>query len=146
VLGFLSDALGHMQESKGLLAVSLILVYGLGTGESARTVLNKKRLSLARDNLSTTGEAPHALRNHWKKKKKRSAERARRTAERVALDVRPDGFAPVRRRTVRKWGWTRLGVAIAAKLEARAEPQTPRKSAAARSRRRLRRGRKRKVA
>jgi len=31
VLGFLSDALGHMQESKGLLAVSLILVYGLGT-------------------------------------------------------------------------------------------------------------------
>lgn len=110
-----------------------------------RSPQEKKRLSLARDNLSTTGEAPHALRNHWKKKK-RSAERARRTAERVALEVRPDAFAPVRRQTVRKWGWTRLGVAIAAKLEARAEPQPPRKYAVARLRRRLRRGSKRKLA
>jgi len=109
-----------------------------------RSPQDKKRLSLARDNLSTTGEAPHALRNQWRKKK-RSAERARRTAERVALDVRPDAFARVRRRTVRTWGWTRLGAAIAAKLEARAEPQTPRKPAAARVRRRLRRGSKRKV-
>lgn len=102
------------------------------------------RLSLARDNLSTTGEAPHALRNHWKKKK-RNAERARRTAERIALEVRPDEFAPVHRRTVRKWGWPRLGEAIAAKLDARAD-QTPRKSMAARERRRLRRGSKRRIA
>ena len=101
----------------------------------------KKRLSLARDNLSTTGEAPHALRNHWKKKK-RSAERARRTAERIALEVQPTEFAPVRRRTVRKWGSPRLGDAIATKKQARAE-QTPRKSAAARDRRRRRRGRRR---
>jgi hypothetical protein len=109
-----------------------------------RTPQEKKRLSRARDNLSTTGEAPHALRNHWKKKK-RSAERARRTAERIALEVRPGEFAPVRRRTVRKWGWPRLGEAIAAKLEARTD-QTPRKSAAARERRRLRRGSKRRNA
>jgi hypothetical protein len=109
-----------------------------------RSPQEKKRLSLARDNLSTTGEAPHALRNHWKKKK-RSAERARRTAERVAIEVRPDDFAPVRRRTVRKWGWSRLGEAIATKKEARAD-QTPRKSAAARQRRRLRRGSKRRSA
>lgn len=106
-----------------------------------KTPQEKKRLSLARDNLSTTGEAPHALRNHWKKKK-RSAERARRTAERIVLEVRPDEFAPVRRRTVRKWSSPRLGAAIAAKMEERADP-TPRKSAAARQRRRLRRGRKR---
>ena len=108
-----------------------------------RNPQEQKRLSLARDNLSTTGEAPHALRNHWKKKK-RSAERARRTAERIALEGRPNDFAPVRRRTVRKWGWARLGVAIAAKREARVE-QTPRKSVAARERRRLRRGSKRKA-
>jgi len=105
-----------------------------------RSPQEKKRLSLARDNLSTTGEAPHALRNHWKKKK-RTAERARRTAERIVLEVRPDDFAPVRRRTVRKWGWQRLGEAIAAKLETRAD-QTPRKSAAARERRRLRRSKR----
>jgi len=109
-----------------------------------RSPQEKKRLSLARDNLSTTGEAPHALRKHWKKKK-RNAERARRTAERVVLEVRPDDFAPVRRRTVRKWGWQRLGEAITAKLEARSD-QTPRKSAAARERRRLRRGSKRRTA
>jgi hypothetical protein len=101
-------------------------------------------LSLARDNLSTTGEAPHALRNHWKKKK-RSAERARRTTERIALEVRPEDFAPVRRRTVRKWPVRRLGEAIAAKKEARTE-QTPRKSAAARDRRHRRRGSKRRGA
>jgi len=106
-----------------------------------RSPQEKKRLSLARDNLSTTGEAPHALRKHWKKKK-RSAERARRTAERVAVEVRPEAFAPVRRRTVRKWGGPRLGEAIAVKKAARAD-QTPRKSAAARERRRLRRGSKR---
>ena len=97
----------------------------------------KKRHSLAKDNLSTTGEAPHALRNHWKKKK-RTAERARRTAERVSLDTQPDSFAPVRRRTVRKWGWPRLGEAIAAKVEARAT-RPPRKSEAARKRRRRKR-------
>lgn len=107
-----------------------------------RSPQEKKRLSLARDDLSTTGEAPHALRNHWKKKK-RSAERARRTAERVVLEVKPDDFAPVRRRTVRKWGRAKLGEAIAAKLEKRAD-ETPRKSAAARDRRRRRRGSKRK--
>jgi hypothetical protein len=107
-----------------------------------RSPQEKKKLSLARDNLSTTGEAPHALRNHWKKKK-RSAEHGRRTAERISLAVQPDDFVPVRRRTVRKWGWARLGDAIAAKLKARAN-QTPRKSAAARERRRLRRGSKRK--
>ncbi len=106
----------------------------------SRTPQEKKRLSLARDNLSTTGEAPHALRNHWKKKK-RSAERARRTAERIVLEVKPDDFAPVRRRTVRKWGWPRLGAAIAAKLEARAI-KPPRKSEAARERRRHRRGKR----
>lgn len=106
-----------------------------------RSPPEKKRLSLARDNLSTTGEAPHALRNHWKKKK-RGAERARRTAERVALEVRPDDFAPVRRPTVRKWGFARLGAEIAEKLERRAD-ETPRKSAAARERRRLRRAGKR---
>jgi hypothetical protein len=108
-----------------------------------RSPQEKKKLSLARDNLSTTGEAPHALRNHWKKKK-RSAERARRTAERISLDVQPDAFAPVRRRTVRKWGSQRLGEAIVAKRKVRAD-QTPRKSAAARERRRLRRGSKRKT-
>ena len=31
MLEFLSNALGHMQESKGMLAVVLILTYGLGT-------------------------------------------------------------------------------------------------------------------
>ncbi len=108
-----------------------------------RSPQDKKRLSLARDNLSTTGEAPHALRTHWKKKK-RSAERARRTAERVVLELTPEDFAPVRRRTVRKWGTVKLGAAIAAKLEKRATA-TPRKSAAARARRRVRRGSKRKV-
>lgn len=107
-----------------------------------RSPQEKKRLSLARDNLSTTGEAPHALRNHWKRKK-RAAERARRTKERVVLEVKPDDFAPVRRRTVRKWGFARLGEALAWKLEKRATA-TPRKSAAARDRRRLRRGSKRK--
>jgi hypothetical protein len=65
-----------------------------------RSPQEKKKRSLARDNLSTTGEAPHALRNHWKKK--RSAERARRTGERILLETQSDGFAPVRRRTVRK--------------------------------------------
>jgi len=57
----------------------------------------------------------------------------------------PNEFEPVRRRTVRKWGSQRLGAAIAAKVEARAD-QTPRKSAAARDRRRLRRGSKRRNA
>ncbi len=109
-----------------------------------RSPQEKKRLSLARDNLSTTGEAPHALRNQWKKKKRR-AESARRTAERIAVKVRPDDFAAVRRRTVRKWGSVRLGQAIAAKLEARAD-QTPRKSTTAREHRRLRRGSKRRNA
>lgn len=105
-----------------------------------RSPQEKKQLSLARDNLSTTGEAPHALRNHWKKKK-RSAERARRTAERISLDTQPDNFAPVRRRTVRKWGWAKLGEAIPDKLAKRAD-QTPRKSKAARDRRRVRRGKR----
>jgi hypothetical protein len=104
-----------------------------------RSPIEKKKLSLARDNLSTTGEAPHALRNHWQKKKRR-AEHGRRGAERVALATRPDEFVPARRKTVRKWDWKRLGEAIADKLEARAN-QTPRKSAAARKRRRLRRSR-----
>jgi hypothetical protein len=108
-----------------------------------RSPPEKKRLSLARDNLSTTGEAPHALRNHWKKKK-RNAERVRRTAERVALAVQPDDFAPVRRPTVRKWGYARLGEDIARKLEGRAaSSKKPRKSAAARERRRLRRSKTR---
>jgi hypothetical protein len=102
-----------------------------------RSPQEKKQLSLARDHLSTTGEAPHALRNHWKAKKRR-AEHARRGAERVSLQTQPDNFAPVRRRTVRKWGWTMLGEAIATKLEKRAT-QTPRKSKAARDRRRVRR-------
>ena len=105
-----------------------------------RSPPEKKRLSLARDNLSTTGEAPHALRRHWKKKK-RNAERARRTAERIVLVVQPDDFSPVRRRTVRKWGFARLGDAIAAKRERRAV-QKPRKSAEARERRTLRRSKR----
>jgi len=108
-----------------------------------RSPQEKKRLSLALDNLSTTGESPHALRKNWKKKK-RGAERARRTAERVALETRPDDFAPVRRRTVRKWGYKPLGDALVDKLKKRAD-QTPRKSAAARERRRLRRGSKRRA-
>jgi len=110
-----------------------------------RSPPEKKRLSLARDNLSTTGEAPHALRNHWKRKK-RSAEKARRGAEREALAVQPGDFTPVRRRTVRKWGFARLGEAIAAKRETREKLMTsPRKSEAARERRRVRRGSKRKL-
>ena len=105
----------------------------------SRSPQEKKKLSLARDNLMRTGESPHALRKHWKKKK-RGAERARRTAERIVLETRPDDFAPVRRPTVRKWGTARLGEQIADSKESR---NKVRKSAAARERRRLRRGRKR---
>lgn len=105
-----------------------------------RSPQDKKRLSLARDSIVGGGEAPHALRNHWGKKK-RTAERARRTAERVVLVSDPDGFAPVRRRTVRKWGSATLSDAIAGKQERRAKLRaTPRKSAAARGRRKVRRG------
>jgi hypothetical protein len=65
---------------------------------------------------------------------------ARRTGERIALAVDADGFAPTRRRTVSKWGSTKLGDDIAAKQERRAQQQqTPRTSAAARQRRRLQR-------
>ena len=107
-----------------------------------RSPQDKKRLSLIRDSIVGGGEAPHALRNHWAKKK-RSAERERRTAECIALAVDPDGFAPRRRRTVGKWGSTTLGDAIAAKQERHAKrQQTPRKSAAARERRRLQRRRR----
>jgi hypothetical protein len=56
----------------------------------------------------------------------------------VILETRPGDFAPVRRKRVRKWGWTKLGVAIADKLEKRATQQ-PRKSKAARDRRRAKR-------
>jgi hypothetical protein len=106
----------------------------------ARSPQEKKRLSLMRDSI-VCGERPHALRKHWGKKK-RSAERARRTAERVSLATRPDEFAPARRRTVRKWGSAKLGEAIAVNQERRAGLQeAPRKSAAARLRRSLRRGR-----
>jgi hypothetical protein len=64
-----------------------------------------------------------------------------RTAERVGLVTDPDGFAPVRRRTVRKWGSSKLGDTIAGKQERRAKTQaTPRKSTTARQRRRVRRG------
>ena len=102
----------------------------------------KKRLSLIRDSIVGGGEAPHALRRQWGKTK-RSAERARRTAERIELAVDPDGFVPTRRSTVRKWGSTKLGDAIAVKQERRAKRQeTPRKSAAARKRRRLQRRRR----
>ena len=104
-----------------------------------RSPQEKKKLSLARDNLMRTGEPPHALRKNWKRKK-RGAERARRTAERVALETRPGEFAPVRRATVRKWGFARLGEQIADNKES---ANKVRKSAAARERRRLRRGRKR---
>ena len=110
-----------------------------------RSPPEKKRLSLARDNLMTSGESQHALRKHWRKKK-RNAERVRRTGERVALAVQPDDFAPVRRPRVRKWGYARLGEEIAAKRERRADLQVnPRKAAAARKRRRLRRGKRRAV-
>ena len=104
-----------------------------------RSPQEKKQLSLARDNLMRTGESPHALRKHWKKKK-RGAERARRTAERIALETRPGEFAPVRRRTVCKWGTARLGEQIA---DSKETANKVRKSAAARERRRLRRGKKR---
>jgi hypothetical protein len=109
-----------------------------------RSPQQKKRLSLTRDSIVGGGESPHGLRNHWGKKK-RSAERARRTAERVVLVTDPDGFAPVRRRTVRKWGSQKLGDAIAGKQERRAKLQeTPRKLVAARQRRKVRRGSPRK--
>jgi hypothetical protein len=99
----------------------------------------KKRLSLARDSVIRSGEAPHALRRHWGKQK-RAAERARRTAERVGLATDAEGFARVRRRTVRKWGVSKLAEAIAGKQERRAALQeTPRKSAATRLRRAARR-------
>jgi hypothetical protein len=104
-----------------------------------RSPQEKKRLSLARDSI-VGGETPHALRKHWGKKK-RSAERARRTTDRVALATDPDGFAPARRRIVRKWGSAKLGEVIAAHQERRAKLQeAPRKPAATRLRRRLRRG------
>lgn len=109
-----------------------------------RSPQEKKRLSLARDNLSTTGEAPHALRNHWKRKK-RKAEKARRGAEKIVLERAPDEFAPVRRKPIRKWGFPRLGEALAAKKEKRAA-MTPRKSEQARERRRRRRGTRKQVA
>src|ERR1043166_7104005 len=106
----------------------------------AKTPQEKKRLSWTRDSVMRSGEAPHALRRHWGKQK-RSAERARRTAERVGLATDAEGFARVRRRTVRKWGVSRLAEAIAGKQERRAALQeTPRKSAAARLRRGARRG------
>jgi len=61
------------------------------------------------------------------------------------LVTAPDEFAPVRRRTVRKWGSQKLGDAIAGKHERRAKLQeTPRKSVAARQRRKVRRGSPRK--
>lgn len=104
-----------------------------------RSPQDKKRLSLARDHIVNGGEPPHALRKHWGRKK-RGAERARRTAERIALATDDEAFAPVRRRTVRKWGAMKLGEAIARNQERRATLQeTPRKSAATRQRRRMRR-------
>lgn len=104
-----------------------------------RTPQEKKRLSLTRDSI-VGAEYPHALRKHWGSRK-RSAERARRTAERVALATAREGFAPVRRRTVRKWGSATLGEVIAEKQERRARlADAPRKSLAARQRRRMRRG------
>lgn len=109
-----------------------------------RSPQEKKRLSLALDNLSTTGEAPHALRNHWKKRKRR-AEKARRGAEKQVLATTPDDFAPVRRKPIRKWGFARLGEALAAKKEKRAA-MVPRKSEKAREARRRRRGTRKKVA
>jgi hypothetical protein len=106
----------------------------------ARSPQEKKRLSLTRDSI-VGGERPHALRKHWGKKK-RGAERARRTAERVVLATHPEQFAPARRRTVRKWGSAKLGEVIAANQERRTKLlKAPRKPAAARLRRSLRRGR-----
>ncbi len=101
----------------------------------------KKRLSLERDH-PVAAKYPHAFRKTWSVKK-RAAERARRTAERVALAADPHDLAPVRRREVRKWRVPPLGEAIATKQARRAGlREQPRKAAVARERRRLRRGKR----
>lgn len=106
-----------------------------------RSPQEKKRLSLTRDH-PLLAKYPKAFRKSWPKQT-RSAERARRTADRIALATDADDFVPTRRESVRKWGGAPLGDVIAGKLERRARlRENPRKSAAARERRRLRRGRR----
>jgi hypothetical protein len=106
-----------------------------------RSPAEKKRLSLERDH-PVSAKYPHAFRKNWSIKK-RAAEGGRRTAERVALAADPDEPAPVRRREVRKWRVAPLGEAIAIKQARRAGlREQPRKAAAARERRRVRRGKR----
>jgi hypothetical protein len=107
-----------------------------------RSPPEKKRLSLERDH-PVAAKYPHAFRKTWSIKK-RAAERARRSSERVGLAADPDAFAPARRREVRKWPVPALGEAIAKHRERRAGlREQPRKSAEARARRRRRRGKRR---
>jgi hypothetical protein len=105
-----------------------------------RSPQDKKGLSLARDR-PLVAEYPKAFRKQFPRKRT-YAEGARRSADRRGLAADPDGFTPVRRATVRKWGAPILGDVIAGKQRRRAKVATqPRKSPEARERRRLRRGR-----
>jgi hypothetical protein len=106
-----------------------------------RSPQEKKALSLARDR-PLVAKYPKAFRKKYPRKKA-YAEGARRSADRQSLAADPLGFTPAPRELVRKWGAPSLGDVIAGKKERRARVAAePRKSAAARERRRLKRGRK----
>lgn len=96
-------------------------------------------MSLERD-TPLSAEYPKAFRKQWPRTKAK-AERAFRHAQRQALDAR-NADAPISRETTRKWPQPRLGEVVAGNAQRRARLQvSPRKSAAARARRALRRGR-----
>jgi hypothetical protein len=101
----------------------------------------KKRLSLTRDH-PLSAKYPKAFRKKWPCMKAH-ATRAQRHAQRTALEANPDDDVPVRRATVRKWPQPSLGEVIESKRARRT--QQPRKSLAARARRRTRRGRHKKT-
>jgi hypothetical protein len=103
-----------------------------------RTPHEKKRLSLERD-TPLSAEYPKAFRKQWPRTKAK-AERAFRHAQRQALAAGNED-ATVVRETVRKWPQPHLGEVIAEKAQRRARLQaSPRKSAATRALRTLRRG------
>ena len=105
------------------------------------TPQEKKRLAQARDGVDRWGESQKGFRK-VKPKRKAQVSRANRHAVAVVLH---DGRDPAEEGVAGKrkvfWAAPRLGDVIEAKLQRRARlNESPRKSPAARQRRRLRRG------
>jgi hypothetical protein len=103
-----------------------------------RSPQEKKELSLKKD-TPLDAKTPKGFRKHWPKKKA-GPTRANRHAVKQTLHEEPEAESLPARKEIRKWPQRSLGETIASKRERRAGVnEKPRKSEAARARRRARR-------